>query len=179
MDMLEDVRARMRADRFAARCGVRLVEMKEGYARATLRLRRDHLNGVGVAQGGAIFTLADLAFAAACNSHGTVAVALDVSVTYMRGLARGVLTAQAREVFVSRKVSVCEVIVTGEDGAAVALFRGTAYRKDPAPQPQGPAAEPPRVQRRSSPGTRAVRSRGAPAPRRAAAAGAARSPSGR
>jgi acyl-CoA thioesterase len=123
----------MRADRFAASCGVRLVALEEGYARATLRLRPEHLNGVGVAQGGAIFTLADLAFAAACNSHGTVAVALDVSVTYVRGATRGLLTAEAREVFLSRKVSVCEVAVTGADGAVVALFRGTAYRKDAAP----------------------------------------------
>jgi acyl-CoA thioesterase len=141
MGTLEDVRARMRADRFAATCGVRLAEIKDGYARATLRLRREHLNGVGVAQGGAIFTLADLAFAAACNSHGAVAVALDVAVTYVRGLARGVLTAEAREVFLSRKVSVCEVRVTSADGAVVALFRGTAYRKDAAVSVPGAAAE--------------------------------------
>ena len=133
MGTLDDVCRRMRADRFAAGCGVRLVAVAEGYARATLRLRPDHLNGVGVAQGGAIFTLADLAFAAACNSHGPVAVALDASVTYLRGLARGVLTAEAREVFLSRKISVCEVKVTSADGGAVALFRGTAYRKDASP----------------------------------------------
>ena len=89
MPALDEVRARMRADRFAAACGVRLVAVRPGYARATLRLRPQHLNGVGVAQGGAIFTLADLAFAAACNSHGTVAVALDVSISYMRGLGSG------------------------------------------------------------------------------------------
>src|SRR5512138_635710 len=133
MGTLDDVRARMRADRFAARCGVRLAAVADGYARATLRLHPEHLNGVGIAQGGAIFTLADLAFAAACNSHGVVAVALDVSVTYLRGLARGVLTAEAREVFLSRKVSVCEVTVTNAEGDAVALFRGTAYRKDAVP----------------------------------------------
>ncbi len=142
---LDDVRARMRADRFAAACGVRLVAIDEGYARATLRLRREHLNGVGVAQGGAIFTLADLAFAAACNSHGTVAVALDVAVTYLRGLARGVLTAEAREVFLSRKVSVCEVKVTSADGTLVALFRGTAYRKDGAARAQGTEGRRPRI----------------------------------
>lgn len=140
MGTVEDVRARMRADRFAASCGVRLVAIEDGYARATLRLLPRHLNGVGVAQGGALFTLADLAFAAACNSHGTVAVALDATVTYLRGLARGVLTAEAREVFLSRKVSVCEVKVTAADGAVVALFRGTAYRRDAAgPVPAAPA----------------------------------------
>jgi len=139
MPALDEVRARMRADRFAAACGVRLVAVRPGYARATLRLRPQHLNGVGVAQGGAIFTLADLAFAAACNSHGTVAVALDVSISYLRGLARGLLTAEAREVFLSRKVSVCEVKVTASDGALVALFRGTAYRREAAKAPGEPA----------------------------------------
>jgi acyl-CoA thioesterase len=152
MSIVDDVRARMRADRFAAACGVRLVAIEEGYARATLRLRRSHLNGVGVAQGGAIFTLADLAFAAACNSHGTVAVALDASVTYLRGLARGVLTAEAREVFPSRKVSVCEIQVTGPDGELVALFRGTAYRRDPATRaPAAPAPVAHRTSARPSP----------------------------
>lgn len=147
MGTLDDVRRRMRADRFAARCGVRLVAVEEGYARATLRLRPEHWNGVGIAQGGAIFTLADLAFAAACNSHGEVAVALDVSVTYLRGLARGVLTAEAREVFLSRKISVCEVSVTSADGEAVALFRGTAYRKDASPGERDRAARPSRKAR--------------------------------
>jgi len=120
----------MRRDRFAARSGVRLVELREGYARTTLRLRADHLNGVGVVQGGAIFTLADLAFAAACNSHGTVAVALDVSITFARAAVRGTLTAEAQEIAVSRRVSVCDVRVTDASGALVAAFKGTAFRKE-------------------------------------------------
>jgi acyl-CoA thioesterase len=129
-DPLAPVRTLMRRDRFAAHAGVRLVELREGYARATLRLRADHLNGVGVVQGGAIFTLADLAFAAACNSHGTVAVALDVSITFARAAVRGTLTAEAREIAVSRRVSVCDVRVTDASGALVAAFKGTAFRKE-------------------------------------------------
>jgi len=122
----------MKADRFAAHVGVRLVEVNPGYARATLRLKPHHLNGVGVTQGGAIFTLADLAFAAASNSHGTVAVALDVAITFARAVVRGTLTAEAHEVSMSRKVSICEVCVTDFEGV-VALFHGTAYRlSDPA-----------------------------------------------
>ncbi len=129
-DPLSPVRTLMRRDRFAARSGVRLAEVREGYARTTLRLGPDHLNGVGVAQGGAIFTLADLAFAAACNSHGTVAVALDVSITFARAAVRGTLTAEAREIAVSRRVSVCDVRVTDATGALVAAFKGTAFRKE-------------------------------------------------
>ena len=122
------------------RCA-RLVEVREGYARVRMRLRPGHLNGVGVAQGGAVFTLADFAFAAASNSHGTVAVALDVSITFARAARTGVLTAEAREEAVSRRVSVCNVRVTDAAGEVVALFRGTAFRKEDA------AVAPPPVHR--------------------------------
>jgi acyl-CoA thioesterase len=95
-----------------------------------MRLTDEHLNGVAVAQGGAVFTLADFAFAAAANSHGTVAVALDTSITFARAATRGVLTAEAREESLSRRTSVCNVRVTDGEGKVVALFRGTAFRKD-------------------------------------------------
>ncbi|HET8540879.1 MAG TPA: hotdog fold thioesterase [Anaeromyxobacter sp.] len=124
------VRRLMQGDRWAALAGAKLVEAREGYALVRMRLRRDHLNGVGVAQGGAVFTLADFAFAVASNSHGTVAVALDVSITFTRAAREGVLTAEAREESVSRRVSVCNVRVTDGRGEVVALFRGTAFRKE-------------------------------------------------
>jgi acyl-CoA thioesterase len=129
-DPLAVVRRVMNGDRWAAVAGARLVEVREGYARTTMRLGDAHLNGVEVAQGGAVFTLADYAFAAASNSHGTVAVALDVSMTFVRGATKGVLTAEAHEESLTRRTSVCNVRVTDEDGKVVALFRGTAFRKD-------------------------------------------------
>ena len=129
-DPLALVRRVMSGDRWAAAAGARLVEVREGYARTTMRLREVHLNGVAVAQGGAVFTLADFAFAAASNSHGTVAVALDVSITFARAATRGVLTAEAREESLTRRTSVCSVRVTDDDGNLVALFRGTAFRKE-------------------------------------------------
>jgi acyl-CoA thioesterase len=122
----------MRADRFAATSGMRLVEVGEGRAVTRMKVRPEHLNGAGVVQGGAIFTLADLAFAAACNSHGTVALALDVSITFARAASKGTLTAEAREVALSRKVSVVNVEVRDGEGELVAAFRGTAYRKEQA-----------------------------------------------
>jgi acyl-CoA thioesterase len=156
-------------DRWAAAAGARLVELREGFAVVRMRLRPDHLNGVGVAQGGAIFTLADFAFAAASNSHGTVAVALDTSITFARAAVRGVLTAEAREDSLSRRVSVCTVRVTDGRGQVVALFRGTAFRREDAIPAAGAAAKEPR--RRAT--ARAARAR-RPSETAAAARGSAR-----
>ena len=130
MDLVAAVRRVMAGDRWALAAGARLVEVRPGYARTTMRLRDMHLNGVEVAQGGAVFTLADYAFAACSNSHGTVAVALDVSITFARAAVQGVLTAEAVEESRTRRTSVCTVRVTDEEGALVALFRGTAFRKE-------------------------------------------------
>jgi acyl-CoA thioesterase len=129
-DPLVAVRRVMAGDRWAAAASARLVEVRPGYARTTMRLRDEHLNGVDTAQGGAIFTLADYAFAACCNSHGTVAVALDVSITFCRAATKGLLTAEALEESRTRRTSVCNVRVTDEEGTLVALFRGTAFRKE-------------------------------------------------
>jgi acyl-CoA thioesterase len=92
-----------------------------------MALRPGHLNGVDVVQGGAIFTLADFAFAVACNSRGPVALAIDVSVSFLAATSRGTLTATALEVSRSPRLSRVEVTVRDARGAEVALFHGTAY----------------------------------------------------
>jgi len=116
-------------DRYAAAAGVKLVEVRPGYARARMTIADRHLNGVDVAQGGALFTLADFAFAVACNSHGPVAVAVNVSISFLAAGLPGPLVAEAREVARSAKISTCEVEVRDRRGALVALFHGTAYVK--------------------------------------------------
>lgn len=117
-------------DRFAAGAGVALEEVRPGYARARMKVREAHLNGADVVQGGAVFTLADLAFAVACNSHGTLALAVDVTISFLRPTRSGSLVAEAFEVARSRRLSRCEVKVTDDAGEPVALFHGTAYVKD-------------------------------------------------
>lgn len=124
------------ADRFAARNGVELVEVAAGRAVARLRVGPEHMNAAGVVQGGAVFTLADFAFAVASNSRGNVALAIEAHVTFLRAVRAGVLTAEAREEGGSRRLSTCAVRVTDEGGNLVALFTGTAFRKDdPQPPP--------------------------------------------
>jgi acyl-CoA thioesterase len=117
-------------DRFAASSGMRLLELRCGFARTSLQVEDRHLNSVGIVQGGAIFTLADLAFAMACNSAGQVAVAINTNLSFLKATRSGTLVAEATEVSRSRRISTCTVRVTDDVGALIALFQGTAYIKD-------------------------------------------------
>ena len=131
---MEQLKKYFQRDRFAAEIGVELVSVAPGEAVARLRLEERHQNALGTAQGGAVFTLADLAFAAACHTRGFVAVAVNVSITYLKAARSGVLTAAAREVSVNPKLGSYTVTVTDERQEVVALFQGLAYRKkEPLP----------------------------------------------
>ena len=126
---MEDIKRCLKNDRFAERTNVELLSVLPGHATAKMVLQPHHLNGLGSAQGGAIFTLADYAFAAAANSHGTVAVAINVSITFMKAAATGTLWAEAREVSKNFKIGSYIVEVKDDQGDLVATFQGLAYRK--------------------------------------------------
>jgi acyl-CoA thioesterase len=116
-------------DRFAGGNGMRVVEVRPGFARAEMTVGPSHLNAVGILQGGALFTLADLAFAGASNSHGVVAVACQADITYFKAVETGRLTAVAEEISRTRKLSTCLVRIVDEGDELVALFKGVAYIK--------------------------------------------------
>ena len=98
-----------------------------GFARLTLTVRPDHLNGHQICHGGVIFALADSAFAFACNSHNRLAVAQHNQISYLSpGRLGEVLTAEAREISRAGKSGITDVVVTGGDGRQVALFRGAS-----------------------------------------------------
>lgn len=124
-----DLKEFFQRDRFAAHCGIELLEITPGGARAKMSLNENHLNGLRTVHGGAIFTLADFTFAAACNSHGTVAVALNVNISFVKAIGTGTLYAEAREISVSPKIGTYEIKVTNENGDLIATFQGMAYRK--------------------------------------------------
>jgi acyl-CoA thioesterase len=138
-----------RRDAFAAANGMEVIEVRPGHARARMTITDRHLNGLGILHGGAIFSLADMAFAAACNAAGHAAVAVHMSLQCMKSLAAGTLSAEAEEVARSRKISTCAVRVTSAAGELVALFQGTAYIKseplrlksDPDPPSRQPTAD--------------------------------------
>ncbi|MGE5645374.1 MAG: PaaI family thioesterase [Acidobacteriota bacterium] len=125
----ESIAAFLENDRFAGGNGIRVAEVRLGYARTEMTVEPRHLNAVGILQGGALFTLADLAFAAASNSHGVVAVACQADMTFFRGVSAGKLTATAEEINRTRKLSTCVIRIEDEQGALVALFKGVAYIK--------------------------------------------------
>jgi acyl-CoA thioesterase len=116
-------------DAFARENGIRVVEVRLGFARTEMTVESRHLNSVGIMQGGALFTLADLAFAAASNSHGIVAVACQADMTFFKAVQTGKLTATAEEIARTRRLSTCLIRVTDENQELVALFKGVAYIK--------------------------------------------------
>jgi acyl-CoA thioesterase len=123
------IREFLERDRFARENGMEIGEIRVGFARTEMTITPHHLNGAGILQGGALFTLADLAFAAASNSHGPLAVGCQTDVTWFKAVSSGRLTAVAEEIVRTRKLSTCVVRVTDEQGELVALFKGIAYIK--------------------------------------------------
>ena len=131
--MTEEERARRSAEAMWATdtaskwVGLRLVEVGPGRAVMEMAVADHHLNGHGICHGGFIFTLADSAFAYACNSHNRVAVAQHNTITYLSPGQRGeVLRAEAVEVSLTGRSGLTDVTVTGGDGRKVALFRGAS-----------------------------------------------------
>jgi acyl-CoA thioesterase len=131
---VKEVQRFLANDRFAAHSGIELISSGPGQARARMALQDHHFNGLGTVQGGAIFTLADFAFAAASNSHGTVAVAVNVNISFVKAATNGILHAEAREISRNSKLGSYTIEVRDEQNELVALFQGMAYRKkDPIP----------------------------------------------
>jgi acyl-CoA thioesterase len=116
-------------DQFARFNGIRVVQVRPGFGQTEMTVEARHLNSVGVLQGGALFTLADLAFAVASNSHGVVALACQADMTWFKAVVSGKLIATAEEIARTRKLSTCVVRITDESGELVALFKGLAYIK--------------------------------------------------
>ena len=118
----------VRSDAFAAQLGVELEEIRPGYARMRMDLDERHRNFLGMVHGGAIFGLADAAFAAASNSFGTKAVAVHVGIDYLAATGDSPFLVAEVE-FVSRagKIGNYEMKVRGSAGEIIAACRGWVY----------------------------------------------------
>lgn len=117
-------------DRYAALTGIEIVEVRTGYCRARLHIEDKHLNAANVVQGGALFTLADLAFAVASNSHGQLALAINVNISFLKSVSSGTLYATATELDEPKRLGAYDVLITDEQGHIVARFNGMVYRKN-------------------------------------------------
>jgi len=133
----ESIRAFFSQDRFAAHVGIELLEAAPGRARARLEIEEHHLNAVGVVHGAAIFSLADLVFAVASNAHGSVALGINVSVSYLASARGGTLVAEAEEVSINPKLATYLIRVHDDEQRLIAVLQGTVYRKL---EPVGPGA---------------------------------------
>ena len=120
-----------KGDVFAKNTGARIVEVREGYAIAEMTVTEEHLNAGGVCQGGALFTLADLAFAAISNSRGKLTFGLENTITFLCSAVVGDrLVAEATETLNHHKIPYCEIKVRNQNGDLVCVMTGIAYRKE-------------------------------------------------
>ena len=118
-------------DRFAANNGCILKEVREGYACAELTVTEHHLNAGGVCQGGAFFTLADIALAAVMNSRGELTFGIENNIVFLHSAKSGdTLTAEAVEVFNHHKIPYVDVRITNQQGNLCCVVTGMAYRKN-------------------------------------------------
>ena len=116
-------------DQFARHISVEMLEYGKGTAKARMELGKHHRNSAGMIHGGAIFSLADAVFSIASNSHGTLAVAINVSISFFKAATGGTLFAEAEEVSINPKLATYLITVTDDAGDKIALFQGTVYRK--------------------------------------------------
>lgn len=126
---MDDVKRFIENDRFAKHLGVNMLEYGNGKAKASMAIQDHHLNSAGTVHGGAIFALADAVFSAASNSHGTLAMAINVSISFFKAVMSGTLSAEAEEVSINPKLATYLIAVHDDKGNKIALFQGTVYRK--------------------------------------------------
>jgi acyl-CoA thioesterase len=118
-------------DRASQSLGIRLCAVRPGWARAVMQVRDDMTNGHGVCHGGIVFALADSAFAFSCNSYNEATVAAAASIDFLAPAHAGdELTAEAVELWRTRRNGIYEITVTNQRAERVALFRGRSYRID-------------------------------------------------
>ncbi len=120
-------------DQFAAHNGIKVVDLGPGTATVRMDVVETHLNSHGTVHGGALFLLADTAFALASNSHGIPAAAINAHICYMKSARSGTLFARAEEFALNPKLATYNVYITDQEENPVAMFQGMVYRKTPRP----------------------------------------------
>ncbi len=119
----------MTDDAFSRWLGIKTVDIKPGYAKLEMTVRKEMVNGFNVSHGGIAFSLADSALAFASNSYGRVAVAMENNISFIKKIVAGdTITAETDELSIGRRIGVYNISITNQDDEQVALFRGTVFR---------------------------------------------------
>jgi acyl-CoA thioesterase len=119
----------MEHDLFSQWLGIEVLEVKEGYSKIKMTVRKEMINGFGIVHGGIAFSLADSAFAFACNNRNNLSVALDTSINFMKPVHVGdVLTAEAKELHHGKSTGLYHISVFNQNDHLVAMFKGTCFR---------------------------------------------------
>lgn len=116
-------------DKFAAYIGINIVKVERGYALVEMKITENHLNGVGIIQGGAIFTLGDYAFAAAANEGEGTTVSINCSISYLKVTEGKILFGEAKEISDSKKIAVYNVDIFDENKELIAKLTVTGFKK--------------------------------------------------
>ena len=119
----------MQKDLFSQWLGIHIIEIKEGYSKLKMIVRKEMVNGFDIVHGGIAFSLADSAFAFACNNRNNLSVALDTSINFIKPVHVGdELIAEAKEVHNGRSTGLYHVTITNQKNHTVAIFKGTCFR---------------------------------------------------
>jgi len=116
-------------DKFGLYNGMEVISVEKGRAKTRMEIKAHHKNGIGTVHGGAIFTLADLAFAAASNSADDIVTSISATMAFTKAATEGVLFAEAWEVSRSTKLVTYEARVTNASNEIIAAFQGLGYIK--------------------------------------------------
>ena len=119
----------MEHDLFSQWLGIEVLEIKTGYSRLRMKVREEMINGFGIVHGGIAFSLADSAFAFACNNRNNLSVALDTAINFLKPVnVSDVLTAEAKELHNGRSTGLYHIEIKNQNDHLVAMFKGTCYR---------------------------------------------------
>ena len=119
----------MHHDAFSKWLGIEIIDIKEGYAKVKMTIRKEMVNGFLVVHGGIPFSLADSAFAFACNNRNNLSLALECNISFLKQVNIGdVLTAEAKEIHNGKSTGVYSISIINQNNQQVALFKGTCFR---------------------------------------------------
>ncbi|MBN8676390.1 MAG: hydroxyphenylacetyl-CoA thioesterase PaaI [Chitinophagales bacterium] len=119
----------MKHDLFSQWLGIEVLNITEGYSKIRMTVREEMINGFGIVHGGIAFSLADSAFAFACNNRNNLSVALDTAINFTKPVHVGdILTAEAKELHNGKSTGLYHITISNQKDHVVALFKGTCFR---------------------------------------------------